>query len=138
MLGAMLLFLVRHAHSDPGDPDDLRPLSDRGRVEARALAGRLSAHSTPPRFVLSSPLLRARETAEAIAEASSAELRIDERLAPGTTLERLGGAVAGLDGAVAAVCHQPDCSVIALEVTGNDPGFPPGGFTALSLDMSAE
>ncbi|CAN5167667.1 hypothetical protein BH20ACT13_BH20ACT13_11670 [soil metagenome] len=134
MLGAMLLFLVRHAHSDPGDPDDLRPLSGRGLGEARALAERLATHSTPPRLVLSSPLLRARETAEAIADAGSAELRIDERLAPGTTLERLGDAVAGVDGPVAAVCHQPDCSEIALELTGEDPGFPPGGVAELSLD----
>ncbi len=129
----MLLFLVRHAHADPGDRDELRPLSARGREEARALAEQLAAHSTPPRLVLSSPLLRARETAEAIAEAASAELRIDERLVPGTTLEKLSAAADGADGAVAAVCHQPDCSEIALELTGRDPGFPPGAAAELSL-----
>ncbi len=134
MLGAMLVFLVRHAHSDPGDPDDLRPLSARGRDEARALAERLAGHPTPPRLVFSSPLLRASETAEAIAEAGSAELRIDERLAPGTTLERLSDAVGVAEGPVAAVCHQPDCSEIALELTGSDPGFPPGGVAELSMD----
>ncbi|MBA3376839.1 MAG: histidine phosphatase family protein [Actinobacteria bacterium] len=130
----MLLFLVRHAHSDPGDPDDLRPLSARGREEARAVAERLAAHTTPPRLVLSSPLLRARKTAEAIAAAVSADLRIDERLAPGTTVEGLSDAVAGAHDAVAAVCHQPDCSEIALELTGRDPGFPPGGVAELSVD----
>ena len=135
MLGAMLVFLVRHAHSDPGDPDDLRRLSGRGREDARALAERLAAHSTPPRLVLSSPLLRARETAEAIADAVSAPVQIDERLGPGTTVERLRVAVAGAEGAVAAVCHQPDCSEIALELTGRDPGFPPGGVDELSLDV---
>ncbi len=134
MLGAMLLFLVRHAHSDPGDPDDLRSLSTRGRKEARVLAERLAAHATPPRLVLSSPLLRARETAETIAEAVSADLLIDEHLAPGTTVEGLRDAVAGADGVVVAVCHQPDCSEIALELTGRDPGFPPGGVAELSLD----
>ena len=72
--------------------------------------------------------------AETIAEAVSAELRIDERLAPGTTLEGLSDALAGADGAVAAVCHQPDCSEIALELTGHDPGFPPGGVAELSVD----
>ncbi|MDQ3379937.1 MAG: phosphohistidine phosphatase SixA [Actinomycetota bacterium] len=130
----MLLFLVRHAHSDPGEPDDLRPLSTRGREEARALAEQLAAHATPPRLVLSSPLLRAKETAEVIADAVSAQLRIEERLAPGTTVEGLSDAVAGADDAVAAVCHQPDCSEIALELTGNDPGFPPGGVAELTLN----
>ncbi|MBA3434332.1 MAG: histidine phosphatase family protein [Actinobacteria bacterium] len=129
----MLLFLVRHAHSDPGDPDDLRPLSARGREESRALAKRLAAHPTPPRLVISSPLLRARETAEAIAATASAELRIEERLAPGTSADDLREVVREADAAVAAVCHQPDCSEIALELTGSDPGFPPGGVAEISL-----
>ena len=130
----MLVFLVRHAHSDPGDPDELRPLSTRGRGEAQALAERLAAHSTPPRLVLTSPLLRACETAEAIAEATAAELRIDERLAPGATAGTLQESVDGETGPVAAVCHQPDCSEIALAVTGTDPGFPTGGVAEIALD----
>jgi phosphohistidine phosphatase len=130
----MLLFLVRHAHSDPGDPDDLRPLSTRGQHEAQTLADRLAAHQTPPRVVISSPLLRARETAETIARAASAEVRIDERLAPGTSPDALREVVRGATAAVAAVCHQPDCSEIALELTGRDPGFPPGGVAEIDLD----
>ena len=130
----MLLFLVRHAHSDPGEPDELRPLSARGRGEAQVLAERLSAHPTPPRLVLTSPLLRARETAEALAEATAAELRIDERLAPGATAGTLKESVDGESGPVAAVCHQPDCSEIALAVTGTDPGFPTGGVAEIALD----
>lgn len=130
----MLVFLVRHAHADPGEPDDSRPLSARGQEEALALAERLAAHATPPRLVLTSPLLRARETAEAIVGATSAELLLDTRLAPGTTLDDLQEALAGTDGPVAVVCHQPDCSEIALSLTGNDPGFPPGSFAEISLE----
>jgi phosphohistidine phosphatase len=121
----MLVFLVRHAHSQPGEPDELRPLSPRGREEARALAERLASHPTPPELVLSSPLVRALETAAAIAEAASAELRVDERLAPGTRTEDLREAARVATGPVAAVCHQPDCSEIALELAGVDPGFKP-------------
>ena len=36
------LYLVRHAHSDPGQPDELRPLSTKGRKQARALAEQLA------------------------------------------------------------------------------------------------
>jgi phosphohistidine phosphatase len=129
----MLVFLVRHAHSSPGEPDDLRPLSPRGREEARDLAERLSVHPQPPQLVLSSPLLRARQTAEAIAHATSAALRVDERLAPGATAEGLREAMRETTGPVAAVCHQPDCSEIALELTGNDPGFPPGGVAEITV-----
>ena len=52
------LYLVRHAHSDPGQPDELRPLSTKGREQARALAEQLA--EARPELVLTSPLLRAR------------------------------------------------------------------------------
>ena len=130
----MLVFLVRHAHSDPGEPDELRPLSARGRVEAQALATQLGGHETPPRLVLTSPLARALETAGLIADAVGAELRVDERLAPGATADLLRETVAGVDGPVAAVAHQPDCSEIALTLTGSDPGFAPAGVAELELD----
>jgi phosphohistidine phosphatase len=136
----MRVFLVRHAHSDPGDPDELRPLSARGREEARALGERLAGHETPPRVVVSSPLLRARQTAQAISDATSAELRVDDRLAPGATLELLQEALDGLSEPAAAVGHQPDCSEIAVALTGSDPGFPTGGVVELDLgqDQTSE
>ncbi len=130
----MLVFLVRHAHAVSGDPDDLRELSERGREEARALAQQLAGHGTPPVVVLTSPLLRARQTAEQIALAAGAELRVEERLSPGATAEALREAVDELDGPVAAVGHQPDCSEIALALTGDDPSFPTGGVLELELD----
>jgi phosphohistidine phosphatase SixA len=130
----MLVFLVRHAHADPGDPDELRDLSVRGEQEADALAQRLAAHVTPPTLVLTSPLLRARQTAERIAAAARAEVRADERLAPGATAGDVRAALAEEHGPVAVVGHQPDCSEIAAELTGRDPGFPTGGAFELSLD----
>jgi phosphohistidine phosphatase SixA len=129
----VLVFLVRHAHSDPGEPDELRPLSQRGRAEARALGERLAAHETPPAVVLTSPLARARETAELIAQATRSDVRADDRLGPGTTPDLLHEALAGVGGPVAAVAHQPDCSEIALALTGRDPGFPPAGVLELEL-----
>jgi phosphohistidine phosphatase len=129
----MRVYLVRHAHSDPGDPDELRPLSSRGRREALALAERLADHPTPPQLVISSPLLRARETADAIADATAAELRVDERLAPGATLELLQQVLDGAEAPIAIVGHQPDCSEIAIALTGDDPGFATGSFVEVDL-----
>lgn len=127
----MRLILVRHAHSDPGDPDELRPLSARGREEARALGERLASEA--PDLVVSSPLLRARETAAAIAKAADVELRIDERLAPGAAAEDLLAAVDGAGDTVVTVGHQPDCSEIAVALTGSDPGFPTAGSHELEV-----
>jgi phosphohistidine phosphatase len=134
MLGVMLVFLVRHAHAKPGEPDEVRTLSERGREEAQVVADRLAAHATPPRVVVTSPLLRARETAEAIVEATRAELRIDDRLAPGATAAKVREALDGVAGPVAVVGHQPDFSEIALAITGRDPGFPTGGVAEIRLD----
>jgi phosphohistidine phosphatase len=126
------LFLVRHAHAAPGTPDDLRALTPEGREQARELAERLAAER--PDVVVSSPLLRARETADAIARASGAPLRIDEALAPGATADSVVAAVDGAGETVVVVGHQPDCSEIAIALAGGpDPGFPPAGCVELDV-----
>jgi len=125
------LFLVRHAHSDPGDPDSLRPLSPRGREQARELGERLAP--VEPELVLTSPLLRARETAAAIATGAGAELRVDERLAPGASAEGLLAAVEGARGAVVVVGHQPDCSEIAAALGAGERDFPTAGMVEIEL-----
>src|SRR5918995_265644 len=112
----MRLILVRHAEAAPGTPDEQRTLTPEGREQARALAERLSAD--PPAVVLSSPLLRARETADAIARAAGVPLRVDDRLAPGASADGLLEALAGEDGTVVAVGHQPDCGEIAAALSG--------------------
>src|SRR5262245_16566221 len=129
----MLVFLIRHAHADAGEPDEARPLSARGQAEARAVAQTLSRHDERPVLVLTSPLLRARQTAEEISSATSAELRVEAALAPGTTLDALRKTIGDETRPVAAVCHQPDCSRMVRSVTGSDPGFPPGGMVEINL-----
>ena len=127
----MRLFLVRHAEAAPGDPDDLRPLTEAGRAAARALGDRLAVQR--PDAVLSSPLLRARETAEAIARAAGLAAETDERLAPGTTVETLRESVSGRGETVVAVGHQPDLGRIVHALTGREVAFPPGAATEVSL-----
>ncbi len=129
----MLLYLCRHAKAAPGEPDAARELAPEGREQALALGGLLAARPDVPVLVLSSPLVRARQTAEAIARATGAPLRIEERLAPGTTAAALVAALAGETGPVATVGHQPDCSEIAVALTGNDPGFPVAGVAEIEL-----
>jgi phosphohistidine phosphatase len=127
----MRLILVRHAEAAPGKPDELRPLTDGGREQARALGGRLARER--PDAVISSPLLRACETAAAIAEAAGLVATADERLAPGATAADLRDAVADRGETVVAVGHVPDCAEIVLELTGREVRFPPGGTAELEL-----
>jgi len=129
----MRLYLCRHAQAAPGEPDATRELAPEGRDQARALGELLAARGDAPVLVLSSPLVRARQTAEAIAKATGAPLRIEERLAPGATAAALVAALEGEPGPVATVGHQPDCSEIAVALTGQDPGFPVAGMTEIEL-----
>jgi phosphohistidine phosphatase SixA len=125
------LFLVRHAEAAPGDPDELRRLTDAGRATARALGRRLAAEQ--PEAVLSSPLLRARETADAIARAAGLTTEADARLGPGADADALRAVVAGRGEPVVVVGHQPDCSEIVLALTGRLEPFGPGALLEVEL-----
>jgi phosphohistidine phosphatase len=128
------LLLVRHADALPGTPDELRPLSPDGRAAARALGTRLADAGIRPTAVLTSPLLRARETGDAIAAALGVVSEPSDALTPGASADDVRGAVAGRGDIVIAVGHQPDCGRIAAELgDGTEPPFPPGGMVELEL-----
>jgi probable phosphoglycerate mutase len=80
---ARRLFVVRHGETErsaghiySGQADV--PLTDAGRKQAREAGERLRGAGIDA--IWSSPLSRATETAEAIAEATGAAIRVDERL----------------------------------------------------------
>jgi len=127
------VILVRHAKAEPSHParDHERSLTPTG-LESAQLLGELLADRKPD-AVISSPLVRARETAEALAAAAGLEAEVDERLAPGATAEQLRAAVEGRGETVIVVGHQPDCADIVLELTGRDVSFPTAGFAEIDL-----
>ena len=134
MLRAVQLVIVRHAEAVSGEPDELRPLTPAGREAARALGQRLADEGLEPDAVLTSPLLRARETALELARPAGLEPEPDERLAPGATAEAVRAAAEERGETVIVVGHQPDCSRIAAAlVGGEEPAFPPGGMLAIEL-----
>ncbi len=127
----MLVILVRHAKAAAGEPDELRSLTPSGHEAARLLGLLLAERN--PEAVVSSPLLRARETADALAAAAGLEAQVSEGLAPGATAATLRTAVEGLGETVIAVGHQPDCSEIVFALTGREVSFPTAGFAELEL-----
>jgi phosphohistidine phosphatase len=127
----MRLVIVRHAEAAPGSPDDLRPLTAHGKRQARELGRRLRNEIGEPDAVISSPLLRARETAEALGLGPTEP---DERLAPGATADGLREAVEGRGETIVVVGHQPDCGKIAAALGGGEePAFPPAGSSVIEL-----
>jgi phosphohistidine phosphatase SixA len=129
----MRLVLVRHAEAAPGEPDELRGLTPQGREQARALADELVAVDAPD-AVLTSPLLRARETADAIARAAGLEAQAHDLLAPGATADDALLAAAAQGETVVLVCHNPDCQQIAAELGAPAPhGFPPASYAVIDV-----
>lgn len=111
------LILFRHAKSSwsqPGTPDNERPLSSRGERDAPAMGARLAARGEQPQVILTSHAVRAAATARAVAAAlTSAQglIRVERRLYL-ASLERL------LD-----VLHEQDDDESRTLLIGHNPGL---------------
>lgn len=134
----MKLLLVRHAEAAAGSPDELRPLTSTGREQARSLGAQLRDAGFEADALLTSPLLRARETGELIGRELDLPPQTDERLAPGADAEGITSVVRDHGDTVIVVAHQPDCSRVAAALTGDvEPGFPPAGSMAIRLGRAS-
>jgi len=119
----MRLVIVRHGEAAPGNPDELRPLTPEGREQARRLGDELRGRGLEPDAIVSSPLLRARETASAL---GLGEPEVDDRLAPGATPDDVRAAALERGETVVVVGHQPDCGrAVAALTGGEEPPFAP-------------
>ena len=104
-----MIHVVRHAHAGSraawrGD-DRLRPLSQRGRMQAKLVAEALGAPAGAP--LLSSPFVRCMQTLEPLAARGGTEVVGDDRLAEGSAPEPLVALLRTLgDGAV--LCSHGD------------------------------
>jgi len=107
--------LLRHAHAGDafewiGD-DDLRPLTKKGRRQSERLGAFLETHGVRPDVIVTSPLVRARQTADIVAEALGMTVKTDQRLGSGFGKRELW-ALLDETGAreVMFVGHDPDFS----------------------------
>jgi phosphohistidine phosphatase len=121
---AVELYLVRHAHAgDPArwtGPDERRPLSPKGRLQAERLGRHLAAIRLDLDAIVSSPKVRARETADLVAAALGRSVQIDERVGGGLTIRSLEGVLtdAGNPARAMIVGHDPDFSELAADLGG--------------------
>lgn len=117
----MDLYLIRHAiavvRGDPAYPwDDDRPLTPEGIHKFRLAARGLDNLEGRPERILSSPLLRARQTAEILRDAMQPHLEIEcsPHLKPDAEFGATLRAVAALAAkSVAVVGHEPHLSGFA-------------------------
>jgi phosphohistidine phosphatase len=112
------LYIVRHAiaveRGDPAYPwDDDRPLTPEGIHKFRLAARGLEKMGAKPARILSSPLIRARQTAEIYRDAVAPDLEIEytPTLKPESDFAETLGVVAALGAKSAAVIgHEPHLS----------------------------
>ncbi len=121
--GPIELYLLRHAHAgDPADwegDDDSRPLTRKGRRQAKRLGSFMRAVGLKPDALVSSPLVRALETAELVAKALRTEVVVDPRLAGDLGLGRLDEILGELDAERPVfVGHDPDFSALVAMLCG--------------------
>jgi phosphohistidine phosphatase len=122
----MNLCLIRHADAAPpaeGGDDESRPLTDKGRRQCEALAEALQRFGLKTGPLVTSPLVRARETAEALRRHWSGpapEVLECPHLAPGGKRRKLVQYLRGLDAdSVTVIGHQPDLGRFAAWLIGN-------------------
>jgi len=96
----MNLYLMRHgiavAADQPGiDSDSERPLTPKGKKRLRRSARGLARLNIPFSSILTSPALRARQTAEIVGQSLGLENKVEEisELAPESSVEHLIGAL---------------------------------------------
>jgi phosphohistidine phosphatase len=121
------LVLIRHAEAAPlGDTvatDGDRPLTARGHAQAKALGRLFQRRQVRLDRIFTSPLLRARQTAEALRTELGPEapaVTVNEELGPGRKRRKLARSLRELGGScVGIVGHEPDLGVFAAWLIGS-------------------
>jgi phosphohistidine phosphatase len=123
-----MIWLLRHAEAEDGSPDAERPLTKRGEHQARSVGVALRALGVELEACLTSPKVRAAETARLACDPLGVEYSLEPKLAGGPfDPEALA---AGL-GSVLLVGHDPDFSMAIHSATGAQVRMKKGGIAAV-------
>lgn len=136
----MLLHLLRHA--DAGDPetwsgpDAIRPLSAKGRRQSKRLGDHLAAIGFTVDAIITSPKVRAEQTADLVGERLKVRVTVDDRLGGGFDLESLDELLsdAGEPDRVVIVGHDPDFSETLSALCGPRLEMKKGAFARIEVE----
>jgi phosphohistidine phosphatase len=124
-----MLWLLRHAEAEDGLPDDQRPLTERGAMQADAAGRALAVLDVHLDACLSSPKLRAVQTAERACEPLGVQVMIEPALS-GEPFD-VRELTAGL-GDILLVGHDPSFSLLLHDLTGAQSRMKKGGLAGIS------
>jgi phosphohistidine phosphatase len=124
-----VLWLLRHGDAAEGSPDAERPLTEKGEEQARAAGRALHALGVKIDACLTSPRVRAMETARIACEPLGVQPQLEPKLSGGPfDPEALA---AGLGDEVLLVGHDPDFSMAVHGLTGAQVRMKKGGLAGL-------
>jgi phosphohistidine phosphatase len=124
-----VLWLLRHGDAAEGSPDAERPLTEKGEEQARAAGRALHALGVKLDACLTSPRVRAMETARMACEPLGVQPQLEPKLSGGPfDAEALA---AGLGDEVLLVGHDPDFSAAVHDLTGAQVRMKKGGLAAV-------
>jgi phosphohistidine phosphatase len=124
-----VLWLLRHGDAADGSPDAERPLTKKGEGQARAAGQALAALGVEMDACLTSPKLRAADTARLACEPLGVDPQHEPKLAGGPfDAEALA---AGLGDNVLLVGHDPDFSMAVHDLTGAQVRMKKGGLAGV-------
>jgi phosphohistidine phosphatase len=136
------LLVLRHAKSSWSDPaldDHERPLSKRGRRDGPRMGELVREHGLMPDVVISSDAVRARLTAEAVAEAAryAGQILLDRRLylASPADIRSLLRTVPDKAETVMIVGHNPGLEELAALLTGERQDLPTAALAQIVLPI---
>jgi phosphohistidine phosphatase len=123
----MIIHIVRHAEAVDRTEDiseEHRYLTSRGRKRFRKVAKALQKAGAAPDLILTSPLLRAVQTADILAESLKYEddLLVDSLLSPGFRPQKLDRLLNLYPHAkeLVLVGHEPDLGIVVGSLLGTD------------------
>jgi phosphohistidine phosphatase len=125
----MVIWLLRHTEAADGSPDSERPLTEKGQEQARAAGAACQALELDLDACVTSPKLRARDTARLACEPLGLEPSVDDRLAGGPFDPH--EVADGLGESVLLVGHDPDFSLAVHRMTGAQVRMPKGGLAGV-------
>jgi phosphohistidine phosphatase len=124
-----MIWLLRHGDAEDGTPDAERPLTKKGREQARAAGSALKALGVELDACLTSPRVRAADTARIACEPLGVEPQLEPKLSGGPfDAEALA---AGLGDEVLLVGHDPDFSMAVHALTGAQVRMKKGGLAGI-------
>jgi phosphohistidine phosphatase len=124
-----MLWLLRHGEAADGQPDDERPLTEQGVLQAESAGRALAYLGEHIEVCLSSPKRRAVQTAELVCEPLGIQVTIESALA-GEPID-VPGITSGLDD-VLLVGHDPSFSLLLHDLTGTQARMKKGGLAGIS------